>query len=145
MSDDVLAWPYMLKSKILNFNTLAKVMHAMTYDKKICWNTWNQRTLQIFTVRNNENTTLLNSDDNQLVAVSPAQAAWLSRWLKIERVLSTEGPRMTQILGLGKSRVKRSKQLSFWLHRFLGSCRFITAILSSKSTINETGKFSDRL
>ena len=56
---------------------------------------------------------MLNSDDNQLVAVSPAQAAWLSRWLKIERVLSTEGPRMTQILGLGKSRVKRSKQLSF--------------------------------
>ena len=56
---------------------------------------------------------MLNSDDNQLVAVSPAQAAWLSRWLKIERVLSTEGPKMTQILGLGKSRVKRSKQLSF--------------------------------
>ena len=72
-----------------------------------------QRTLIIFTVRNNENTTLLNSDDNQLVAVSPAQAAWLSRWLKIERALNTEGPRMTQILELGKSRVKRSKPLSF--------------------------------
>ena len=55
---------------------------------------------------------MLNSDDNQLVAVSPTQAAWLSRWLKIERVL-TEGPNMTQILGLGKSRVKRSKQLLF--------------------------------
>ena len=82
---------------------------------------WNQPTLQIFTVRNNENTTLLNSDDNQLVVVSPVQAAWLSRWLKIQHVLSTEGPRMTQILGLGKGRVKRSKLLSFWLHQVLRS------------------------
>ena len=64
-------------------------------------------------MRNNENTTLLNSDDNQLVAVSPAQVAWLSRWLKIERALNAEGPRMTQILELGKSRGKRSKPLSF--------------------------------
>ena len=72
--------------------------------------------MQIFTVRKDENSTLLNSDDNQLVAVSPAQAAWLSRWLKIERVLSAGGPRMmTQILELGKSRVTRSKHFSFCL------------------------------
>ena len=45
------------------------------------------------------------------IAASPAESAWLSRWLMIERVLSAEGPRSTRILGNGKNRVTRKSRL----------------------------------